>query len=51
MPKLPDWANWFIIRRTASPSRPWTSASSRSKLEDTWMSMDGEIVGVTPRFS
>ncbi len=33
---------------TASPSRPYSSNSRRSRLDDTWMSMLGLIVGSTP---
>ena len=32
-------------------SRPWASNSSRSKFDETWMSIDGEAVAVTPRSS
>ena len=47
----PDWASPSIERRTLAASRPDASNSSRSKLDDTWMSIDGDVVAITPRVS
>ena len=40
-----------ISRRTSPASLPAASNSRRSKLLDTWMSMDGLVVGSTPSTS
>ena len=45
--KLRDWASEAIIAFTAGALRPLASNSSRSKFEETWISMDGDIVGFT----
>ena len=37
--------------RSAPASRPAASNSRRSKFEDTWMSIEGDMVGETPRTS
>ena len=49
--KAPDCARPAIRRRTAAASRSSASKSSRSKFDETWMSIDGEVVAVTPRTS
>ena len=49
---VPSARNRAIISATAAPSRPSTSNSSRSRLDDTWMSMRrADVVGTTPRIS
>jgi len=47
----PDCARLAIRARTCWPSRPVASNSSRSKFDDTWMSIEGEVVAVTSRTS
>ena len=49
--KRRDCANEFIRFRTAFPSRPQASNRSRSKFDETWMSMDGDVVATTSRNS
>ena len=49
--KRPDWASEAIMARTAAASRPVASNNSRSKFEDTWMSIDGDEVATTSRTS
>src|SRR5689334_8376128 len=40
--KRRDWASEAMAARTGFGSRPCASNSRRSKLEETWMSIDGE---------
>ena len=40
-----------MAARTGFASRPWASNRSRSKFDDTWMSIEGEAVGTTARTS
>ena len=47
----PDWASEAIMARTAAASRPVASNKRRSKLDDTWMSIDGDEVATTSRTS
>ena len=49
--KRRDWASEAIAARTGAGLRPFASNSSRSKFDDTWMSIDGEVVGMTSRTS
>ena len=39
------------MRRTAAASRPEASNRKRSKFDEIWMSIDGEVVALTPRIS
>ena len=43
----PSARNRAISSATAAPSRSSTSNSRRSRLELTWMSIDGDVVGTT----
>ena len=43
------WRKPPILPRTKAASRPQASNRKRSKLEETWMSMDGEVVATTSR--
>ena len=49
--KRPDCFSDAISRRTTAASRPPASNSSRSKFEDTWISIEGEAVACTSRTS
>jgi len=49
--KRRDCASEPIRAATCLPSRPQVSNSSRSKFDDTWMSIDGEVVATTSRCS
>ena len=49
--KPPDCLSPAISRDRDDASRPRASNSSRSKFEEIWMSMEGEVVGTTPRSS
>ena len=39
------------MARTCAASRPVASNSSRSKFDDTWISIDGDEVATTSRTS
>ncbi len=45
MANEPALARSPIRARTTPPSRSYASNSSRSKFDDTWMSIDGEVGG------
>ncbi len=47
----PDCFSPAMSRDRLDASRPSASNSSRSKFEEIWMSMEGEVVGSTPRNS
>ena len=49
--KRRDCASEAIAARTAAASRPLLSNSSRSKLDEIWISIDGEVVATTSRIS
>ena len=46
-----DWASEPMAARTGRASRPCASNSRRSKFDDTWMSIEGDVVGATSRSS
>jgi threonine synthase len=45
---FPDGRISDVQRRTASASRSPASNRRRSKFDDTWMSIDGDVVSTTP---
>ena len=40
-----------MAARTLEASRPLASNKSRSKLEEIWISIDGDVVALTSRIS
>ena len=49
--KRPDCLSCAIRRRTPAASRPLASNNSRSKFDDTWISIEGDAEACTSRTS
>ncbi|MNL71680.1 hypothetical protein D3C87_1968740 [compost metagenome] len=51
MANEPDCFRLSIAERTSAGSRSFASNRSRSKLDEIWMSIDGDVVALTSRIS